>query len=268
MCQSRTKNYLIIKINKMKIFKNILLAISISLISLLAGYIQDKPKVLIIGDSISMGYTPFIKENLSEKAEVFHNPGNAQHTGIGLKNIEKWIGGKDWDIIHFNWVLWDLCYRHPDSKVYGNRDKINGELTFSVDGYASNLDSLVKLMKQNTKARLVFATTTFVPEDEAGRYKLDVAKYNQSAKKVMNENNVTVNDIYEESKAIHNRYGKGKDDVHFIPEGYKALAEIITKFLKEEINNLNELDFIKSGNATDKNQRFRKIVLITLCQLR
>lgn len=81
---------------------------------------RKKANVLIIGDSISNGYTPFVQKNLGTVAEVFHNPGNGKHTGNGLENIEDWVGDTDWDIIQFNWGLLDLCYRHPDSKVQGN----------------------------------------------------------------------------------------------------------------------------------------------------
>ena len=64
---------------------------------LLACYIRS-PKILIIGDSISIGYTPYVEEFFSGKAIVSHNPGNAQHTGTGQKNIEEWVGNEMWDI--------------------------------------------------------------------------------------------------------------------------------------------------------------------------
>jgi len=112
----------------------------------LSSFTQEKPSVLIIGDSISIGYTPFVKEELANKAEVFHNPGNAQHTGTGLKKIDEWIGEENWDIIQFNWGLWDLCYRFSDSKVQGNRDKENGKITYTIDEYSANLDSIVTML--------------------------------------------------------------------------------------------------------------------------
>jgi lysophospholipase L1-like esterase len=224
----------------MKTFKAIILTVATSLISLSSTYKQDKPKILIIGDSISIGYTPFVKENLAEQAEVFHNPGNAQHTGTGLQKIEKWIGDEDWDIIHFNWGLWDLCYRLPNAEKLGKKDKINGVQTFSAEEYASNLDMLVSWIKNHTDARLIFVTTTYVPVNELGRYKSDALKYNKAAKKVMAKNNITVNDIYKSSKSIHKKYGKGDNDVHYTPEGYKALAEIISQFLEKEIKKMND----------------------------
>ncbi|WP_027471344.1 hypothetical protein [Saccharicrinis fermentans] len=69
-----------------------------------------------------MDYTPFVREELKEEADVFHNPGNAQHTGKGPKNVEALITANDYDIIQFNWGLWDLCYRHPASQEQGETE--------------------------------------------------------------------------------------------------------------------------------------------------
>ena len=77
--------------------------------SCVAQELASLPRILIIGDSISIGYTPFVKELFQGRAEVVHNPGNAQHTGTGLENIDLWLGDGHWDVIHFNWSLWDLC---------------------------------------------------------------------------------------------------------------------------------------------------------------
>jgi len=58
------------------------------------------PKILIIGDSISIGYTPFVKQMLGGIAGVHHNPGNGRYTGFGLEKLEEWLGDKSWDVIH------------------------------------------------------------------------------------------------------------------------------------------------------------------------
>ncbi len=208
-------------------------------IFMLTPFSEKIPKILIIGDSISIGYTPFVKQCLVEKAIVEHNPGNAQHTGTGLKNIEEWIGDEDWDIIQFNWGLWDLCYRDQDSKVQGNRDKITGKITHSLETYRSNLDSLVKTIKQLSDAKLIFVTTSYVPEEEAGRFKEDALKYNEVAIEIMNKHNVLVNDIFKKSVGIHKRFGKGSDDVHYIRRGYEKLGKCISKFLSREIKKAN-----------------------------
>lgn len=210
------------------------LIIAILVISL-SSCNQEKPSLLIIGDSISLGYTPFVIENLANEAAVFHNPGNAQHTGTGVEKIEEWMADGKWDIVQFNWGLWDLCYRHPDSKVQGNRDKENGKLTYTIDEYAANLDSIVSILQTITEARLIFVTTTYVPENEAGRFKSDALRYNDAAKKIMEKHSVIVNDIYEASIPIHQVLGKGSDDVHYSDQGYEKLGELVTKFLKAEM---------------------------------
>lgn len=205
------------------------------LILSLSSINNDEPKILIIGDSISIGYMPFVKEDLANKATVYHNPGNAQHTGTGLKNVEEWISTETWDIVQINWGLWDLCYRNADSKTQGNRDKEHGKITYTVNEYASNLDTIIKLIKSKTNAKVIFVTTTYVPENEAGRFKEDVKKYNDAARKIMTKHSIAVNDIYETSISIHNKLGLGLDDVHYSDKGYEKLSKPITKFLKKEL---------------------------------
>lgn len=205
------------------------------LLSLLIACQPSKPRILIIGDSISIGYTPFVEAYFADRAEVVHNPGNAEHSGTGLKNIQAWVGEGEWDIIQFNWGLWDLCYRHPDSKVQGNRDKVNGTLTFTVEDYAANLDAIVSILKARTNAKLIFLTTSYVPEAEAGRFQEDALRYNEAAVKIMEQHGVLVHDIYEASRAIHQQHRKGNDDVHYQPEGYEKLGDLVAQFLEQEL---------------------------------
>jgi len=184
----------------------------------------DLPEVLIIGDSISNGYTPHVAQLLKEKAIVKHHRGNAQHTGTGLKKLDQWIGKIEWDVIHFNWGLWDLCYRHPESKVQGKRDKVNGTITTTLEQYEKNLDKLVTRLKK-TDAKLIWAHTTVVPEKEAGRIVGDDKKYNDLAARIMQEYGVTINDLHSLSKAFPFEDFKKPGDVHYTMDGYKKLAE-------------------------------------------
>jgi hypothetical protein len=202
----------------------------------LSGFDSPQQKILIIGDSISIGYTPYVWKYFQGQALVTHNPGNGQHTGTGLEKIEEWIGDEDWDLIQLNWGLWDLVYRHPDSKANGNRDKVNGKVTFTIDEYASNLDLLITKIKKLTDAKLIFVTTSFVPEEEAGRFSSDVEKYNAVAKVVMQKHGVAVNDIYEASEAIHKSHGIGIDDVHYTEKGSSELGKLIVAFMEKKLN--------------------------------
>lgn len=200
------------------------------LIFLFCGFTPQQSRVLIIGDSISIGYFPFVKEHFKDKAVVMHNPGNAQHTGTGLKQIHNWLGNEKWDVIQFNWGLWDLAYRHPGSTTQGQRDKKNGKITYTPDEYANNLNLLVGILKK-TGARLVFVTTTYVPKEEEGRFSRDPQLYNAIAKRIMKDNGILVNDVFAKSRRIHKKEGKGNNDVHYTKEGYRMLSEPICQVL-------------------------------------
>jgi lysophospholipase L1-like esterase len=223
------------KMNLQRTIQGIFLAI---LVIVLTASSAKKPKILIIGDSISIGYTPFVKKYFTDKAIVMHNPGNADHTGKGLQKIREYLGNEDWDIIQFNWGLHDLCYRHPESKSAGNRDKVHGRITFSVDEYKANLDSLVRIMKEISDARLIFVTTTYVPECEPGRFAKDPIIYNKAAKEVMKKHSVLINDIYKKSISIHKKYGIGNDDVHYTDKGNENLSKLIIDFLENEMERM------------------------------
>ena len=207
---------------------------AISFPSIMLAQEKKLPKVLIIGDSISIGYTPFVKKMLSGKAEIFHNEGNAQSTWLGLEKLDSWLEGKDWDVIHFNWGLWDLCYRHPDSKVYGNRDKVNGTIDTSLEQYGINIEKLVLRLKV-TGAKLIFATITPVPEGEAGRFPKDPLRYNSIALAVMKENNVAINDLYSIMENQILKYQTMEGDVHYNEEGYKILGSKVAQSISNQI---------------------------------
>lgn len=194
----------------------------------------DRPRVLIIGDSISLGYTPSVKRMMSEEAEVVHNKGNAQHTGTGLAKLDEWLGEKPWDVIHFNWGLWDLCYRHPDAKTQGRRDKVNGSITLSLADYEKNLEQLVTRLKA-TDAVLIFATTTPVPEGELGRVIGDDVRYNNAARRVMERHEITINDLHAAVLPRLAELQKPGGDVHFLAEGSEFLAERVAEAVREAL---------------------------------
>ncbi len=187
------------------------------------------PKVLILGDSISMGYTNMVRDGLKGKANVVRPKDNCGDTVIGLKKLNAWLGDKDWDVIHFNWGLWDLCYRNPLLEKAGNRDKVNGKISVPIPEYEKNLDELVTQLKA-TGATLIWASTTLVPEGETGRVLGDDKVYNEAAARVMKKHGVTINDLNALSASFEPKMFVKPGDVHFTAEGSKKLAEqVVTK---------------------------------------
>lgn len=200
------------------------------MVFILTGCGTTKKNVLIIGDSISLGYTPYVKQALAEKADVFHNYGNARSTQRGVDSISVWIDSKKWDIIHFNFGLHDLCHRNESWK----KDKVNGKYQVSPDKYAENLETIIKVLK-NTKAKLIFATTTMVPSEEPGRKTEDVEVYNDIALKIMKKHGIKVNDLYRQSLTIHPEFGKGINNVHYTDKGYEKLSGFVAETVREEM---------------------------------
>ncbi len=177
-------------------------------------------QVLIIGDSISIGYFEPTKQLLAWKAEVYHNTGNAGHTRNGLAQLDTWLGDTPWDVIHFNHGLHDLKYVDAKGALV---PPDQGTQVISVDEYARNLEQIVERLKQ-TRARLIFATTTPVPDGAAGRIKGDVERYNRAALAIMGKYGVRVNDLYAFALA---RLGsiQRPSNVHFTEEGSNLLAQ-------------------------------------------
>jgi acyl-CoA thioesterase-1 len=110
------------------------------------------PRVLLIGDSISIGYTTPVRELLRGVANIHRVPENGGPTSRGVQQLDKWLGDGKWDVIHFNFGLHDI-----------KLDDAGKPLTSAAD-YEANLRAIVARLRA-TGARLVFATTTPVPAE-------------------------------------------------------------------------------------------------------
>ena len=188
------------------------------------------PNVLIVGDSISIGYTRDVRGMLAGKANVFRpmeadskTPVNCGDTQEGLHDLPRWLGQRRWDVIHFNWGLHDLCYRNPASKLYGHRDKVNGTLSVPLPKYETNLENLVEIIEK-TGAKLIWASSTFVPAGEAGRYEGDDVKYNEAATKIMQRHGIQVDDLWALTARFPPASFREPGDVHYTSQAYEKIA--------------------------------------------
>jgi hypothetical protein len=197
-----------------------------------------KKRLLILGDSISMGYTPIVKKLLADEM-VVHRPmrgekmENCSGTTYGVENIDRWLqidGGK-WDVIHFNWGLHDLKHMKADGKTAS--DQAGDPPQASVEVYERQLREIVKKLKA-TGAKLVFAATTPVPDEPMKVYRSnsDVLRYNEGAFKVMQEEGVAVNDLYSFARARMKELQIQPANVHFTPAGSEALAAEVVKAVR------------------------------------
>ena len=208
----------------------------------LAGFTKIKgslPNVLILGDSISIGYFPFVQELLKGKAEVTRpfrdngKPENCQGTTNGIAQVDRWIGDTKWDVIHYNFGLHDL--KHVDPETRKNSINLDDPHQADTKQYKKNLQVITDKLVA-TGAKLIFATTTPYPDQldnqirKPGMFK----KYNKTALKVMKKNDIEINDLYSfvlpqmEKLMLPN-------NVHFTKEGSRILGEQVAKCVLNQL---------------------------------
>lgn len=179
------------------------------------------PRVLLIGDSISIGYTLPVRELLKGKANVHRIPQNGGATDVGLEKMKSWLGDGSWDVIHFNFGLHDAKYLSETTQ------------RASREQYRENLRMLVEHM-QATRATLIFATTTPVPKGgvlSPTRRFDSIEQRNTIAVSLMKELGVAIDDLYAVALPAMAEVGRA-NDVHFSPEGYALLAQAVAQSIE------------------------------------
>ena len=171
------------------------------------------PRVLLIGDSISMGYTLPVRQRLAGRANVHRIPANGGPTKNGVARLDAWLGAGRWDVIHFNHGIHDLRFMDDGQRQVGPAD------------YEANLRKIVARLKQ-TGATLVWATITPIPDGELNppRRFGSVAEYNAIAARVMRENGIRINDL---NAHVTPRFAELQTprDLHYQAAGYEFLGE-------------------------------------------
>lgn len=176
--------------------------------------------ILLIGDSIRIGYDKAVKNSLEGIANVYFPEDNCRFAAYLLRYLHEYralLGEGKADLIHFNTGLWD-CLR------------LFGEDTLTpVEFYKYYINRIcIQMKKLFPEAKVIFATSTSVISEEMGdnfkRYNEDIEKYNAAALEVIKEHGFAVNDLYSLSltlpKSAHS------DPVHFYtPKGTEAFTK-------------------------------------------
>jgi len=190
-------------------------------------YVKDVPvlpRVLLIGDSVSRGYTLAVRKELEGIANVHRAPENCGPTSNALKKLDVWLGDGHWDVIHVNFGLHEIKTPLAD--------------------YTLRLEEIMTRL-QATGATLIWASTTPVPEDwsnHVGQAEV-IVRLNKAAAGVMQQRQIPIDDLYEFAlprlKEIQN-----PQDIHFKAPGYELLgrqvaasiaAQLSTRKTKERI---------------------------------
>ncbi|MBI5396236.1 MAG: SGNH/GDSL hydrolase family protein [Verrucomicrobia bacterium] len=173
-------------------------------------YVKDDPKlprVLLIGDSISRGYTLAVRKALAGKANVHRAPENCGPTANGLKKLDIWLGDGRWDLIHFNFGIHDRATKPDD--------------------YEQRLETIVARLKQ-TGGKLVWASSTPLPSKSQYGSDAVMVERNAIAARVMGRHGIAVNDLH---TFIQPRLAEcqNPNDCHFNGEGYDLLGAKVAR---------------------------------------
>jgi len=162
---------------------------------------EELPNLLILGDSISIGYTPFVKEALQGQVNVYRSvkadgsPENSGDSGVGLTKLDRWLGETQWDVIHFNFGLHDFKRLTPGMGV-------------------------------NSNLPVYGVIPSRIPEDSIN--------YNKVAIEIMNKHNVIINDFYSLMLPKLTEY-QLPVNVHFNKQGLQYMSEQTVKIVQQQL---------------------------------
>ena len=180
-----------------------------------------------------MGYTPAVRKLLAGKANVHRPLANCGCTSVGLRELDKWLVGGKWDVIHFNFGLHDLSYIFPGGAIQDAEGRYatvgSGRHKVSPAQYERNLREIVGRLKK-TGARLIWCTTTPVPATFHAYVKGDEAEYNRIATRVMKECGIAIDDLCGFAAPQLTQI-QIKDNVHFTAKGSEALAGEVVRHI-------------------------------------
>lgn len=192
------------------------------------------PKVVLVGDSIRLGYTATVVKQLSGRAEVISPRANGGDSKNVLSKLTTWVIQEQPQVVHLN------CGIHDTKKFIET-----GKFQVSPEEYEANLREIVKRVRAETKATLIFATTTPILTDRAlkarpkAAYTLSgesIEQYNAIARRVMTELNVPINDLHAIFADTEFRDRViGGDGTHFNAEGSTKLGTTVADFITKHL---------------------------------
>ena len=182
--------------------------------------------LLLIGDSIRMGYDKSVRKTLEGKANVIFPEENCRFASYLLRNFHEYlkdVKGEDVDVVHWNAGLWD-CLRLFEEEPHT-----------PIEVYAYYIDRLcIRIKKICPNAKVIFATSTKVLSEKMDknfkRYNEEIQKYNDAAVEVVKKHGFLVNDLYAVSDKLPEE--AHSDAVHYYtPMGTEAFTSAVLSFV-------------------------------------
>jgi lysophospholipase L1-like esterase len=177
-------------------------------------------RIILIGDSIRMGYQETVRTECEDWAEVWGPEQNGGTSENVLTHLGEWALTRHADVLHIN------CGLHDLRKDFGQE-----VAAVPLSRYADNVRTILTRVKTETDLTVVWALTTPINQEwhhknkGFDRFEMDVVDYNAVAADIARELGIAVNDLFATVTSA------GRDDlllpdgVHFKPEGYALLGK-------------------------------------------
>jgi len=175
---------------------------------------QKLPRVLLIGDSISVGYGGVVKERLKGKANVDTLATSKAISDPGwLKETTYAIEGYRHAVIHFN-------------------NGLHGGHVTGQDYESSLRDYVKKLRELAPQAKLIWANTTPVPSSQKGvaldeKGNATALARNAIAGRVMKEAGIPINDLYSLVVGDIEKLTASKGNLHYNNKGKALQGQVV-----------------------------------------
>ena len=188
-------------------------------------------KIVLLGDSIRMGYDKYVKEALEGVAEVYYPSENCKFSQYMLRFVHEWKKKGEWpddvDLVHWNAGLWDVM-------------EMRGDPPFSSPAHYEDMIGRIdrRLRFLFPKAKLVFATSTAVREEGykggARRHNAIIEQYNEVALGALANTDTVINDLYAHTKNVPPEYCS--DMTHYnAPEGAAYMGGKVLSVIAKEL---------------------------------
>lgn len=179
-------------------------------------------KLILLGDSIRMGYQPEVAKILEGRMEVFGPNENGRWSGYTLNSLRFWM--PEWpgaDVIHLNVGMWDT------GDDYGF-----GRSFTRLPDYKENLELILRVLRENyPQARLILATTT----PTLDRDQQVIRDYNEVLSCVAREHGVFLNDLYGLFAGKEEQY-VCPDKLHLTLEGFRLAAQQVVRAVEKALS--------------------------------
>jgi lysophospholipase L1-like esterase len=179
-------------------------------------------RAILIGDSIRMGYQSCVARTLGDRADVWAPDQNGGDSDNVLSHLDAWVFDRHADLVHLNCGLHDLRLQDGNHQV-------------PLEQYRQNLLEIIDRFSAEPGPELIWATTTPVIDERHQRVKSferhesDVRRYNETARDLMTNHGVAINDLHELVMQAGCAHLLADDGVHFTEEGYHLLGQAVAE---------------------------------------